>query len=83
MIQKNQILDPKEITTYIKTIHGAKGLEAETMFLHTGITNKINQSILDYERLKDEARVWYVGLSRTSQKMYIVLDKGKRFNVCS
>jgi DNA helicase II / ATP-dependent DNA helicase PcrA len=83
MLQKNKIFDPKDITTYIKTIHGAKGLEAETVFLHTGITNKINQSILDYERLKDEARVWYVGLSRTSQNMYIVLDKGKRFNVCS
>jgi superfamily I DNA/RNA helicase len=83
MLQKNQILDPKDITTHIKTIHGAKGLEAETVFLHTGITNKINKSILDYERLKDEARVWYVGLSRTSRNMYIVLDKGKKFNVCS
>ncbi len=82
MLQKNQILDPKNIKTYIKTIHRAKGLEAETVFLHTGITNKINKSILDYERLKDEARVWYVGLSRTSQNMYIVLDKGKKFNVC-
>jgi DNA helicase II / ATP-dependent DNA helicase PcrA len=83
MLQKNKILDPKDITTCIKTIHGAKGLEAETVFLHTGITKKINQSILDYERLKDEARVWYVGFSRTSQNMYIVLDKGNRFNVCS
>lgn len=81
MLQKNQILDPKYIKTYIKTIHGAKGLEAETVFLHTGITNQINQSILDYEQLKDEARVWYVELSRTSQNMYIVLDKGKKFNV--
>ncbi len=82
LLQKNRILDLNKITTYIKTIHGSKGLEAETVFLHTGITKKINKSILDYERLKDEARVWYVGLSRASQKLYII-DKGKRFNVCS
>jgi len=78
MLQKNKILDPKDITTYIKTIHGAKGLEAETVFLHTGITKRINQSILDYERLKDEARVWYVGFSRTSQNMYIVFRQRKK-----
>lgn len=83
MLEKNKILDPKQITTYIKTIHGAKGLEAETIFLHTGITQKINKSILDYERLKDEARVWYVGLSRAAKTMYLVADKGKKFNVCA
>ena len=83
MLQKNAILDPKYITTFIKTIHGSKGLEANTVFLHTGITKKINRNILDYEKLKDEACVWYVGLSRTSQNMFIVLDKGTRFNVCS
>jgi superfamily I DNA/RNA helicase len=83
MLQKNKIIDPSQITTYIKTFHGAKGLEAETVFLHTGITQKINKSILDYERMKDEARVWYVGLSRTSETLYIVSDKGKKFNVCA
>jgi DNA helicase II / ATP-dependent DNA helicase PcrA len=83
MLQQNKTLSPDQITTYIKTIHGAKGLEAENVFLHTGITTKINKSIYDYERMRDEARVWYVGLSRTSKNMYLVADKGKKFNVCA
>lgn len=83
MLEKNKILNPDKITSHIKTIHGSKGLEADTVFLHTGITQKINKSILDYERMKDEARVWYVGLSRAAQSMYIVADKGKKFNVCA
>ncbi|MDD2286582.1 MAG: ATP-dependent helicase [Paludibacter sp.] len=83
MLQKNKILNSDQITTYIKTLHGSKGLEADTVFLHTGITQKINKSILDYEKMKDEARVWYVGLSRAAKTMYVVEDKGKRFNVCA
>jgi superfamily I DNA/RNA helicase len=83
LLEKNKILAPKQITTFIKTIHGSKGLEAETVFLHIGITKKINDSIYDFERLKDEARVWYVGLSRAAKTMYLVADKGKKFNVCA
>jgi DNA helicase II / ATP-dependent DNA helicase PcrA len=83
MLEKNKTIDQNEIATDIKTFHGSKGLEAETVFLHTGITRKINESIVDYELLKDEARVWYVGLSRASKNLYIVADKGKKFNVCA
>jgi len=83
MLQKNKIINPSEIKAHIKTMHSSKGLEAENGFLHTGITQKINKSVLDYERLRDEARVWYVGLSRISKNLYIVADKGKKFNVCA
>lgn len=81
MLSRNTILEPDDFKTTIKTIHGAKGLEAETVFLHTGITKKISTGILDQVTAEDEARVWYVGISRTAEKLVIVEDKGKKYDI--
>ncbi|APH38217.1 UvrD-helicase domain-containing protein [Methanohalophilus halophilus] len=63
--------------TVLTTIHGSKGLEADRVFLHTGISNKIKK-----EMRKDpaeEARVFYVGITRSKEELIVVKDKGKNF----
>jgi superfamily I DNA/RNA helicase len=56
------------------TIHSVKGGEAEVVFLINEGTNKILQrltNINDNER-DDEYKVWYVGITRASEKLVIV-----------
>lgn len=69
-------------TVRISTIHGAKGGEADTVFLHTAITPKIKKAMRTKEGRQDEARVFFVGLTRTAQTCYMVKDKGpNNYNV--
>jgi hypothetical protein len=66
----------------VLTIHGAKGAEADTVFLHTGITPKINKSIkIPGPDSEAEARVWYVGITRAKERLYLVKDKGKNYGL--
>ncbi len=66
----------------VLTIHGAKGTEADTVFLHTGITPKINKSIkIPGPDEEAEARVWYVGITRAKERLYLVKDKGKNYRL--
>ncbi len=64
----------------ILTIHGAKGLEAEAVFLHTAITPRIQKALLiPGKESQVEARVWYVGVTRPKSVLYIVTDAGKNY----
>lgn len=64
----------------ILTIHGAKGLEADTVYLHTGIAPRINMSlVLPGEDSRAEARVWYVGVTRAKHWLYLIKDKGYNY----
>ncbi|MGA9188124.1 MAG: ATP-dependent helicase [Methanosarcina sp.] len=64
----------------VLTIHGAKGLEAETVFLHTAITPRIQKMLLIPGReLQEEARVWYVGATRAKKFLYLVTDAGRNY----
>jgi len=64
----------------ILTIHGAKGLEAEAVFLHTSITKNIYKNlVIPGEESAAEARVWYVGATRAKEKLYIIKDAGKNY----
>ncbi len=64
----------------ILTIHGAKGLEAEAVFLHTAITPRIQKALLiPSKESQAEARVWYVGVTRPKNVLYIVTDAGKNY----
>jgi len=66
----------------VLTIHGAKGTEADTVYLHTGITPKINKSIkIPGPDSEAEARVWYVGITRAKERLYLVKDKGKNYGL--
>ncbi|WP_367344152.1 UvrD-helicase domain-containing protein [Methanomethylovorans sp.] len=66
----------------VLTIHGAKGLEADTVFLHTYISKKIKQSIrIPGEDSEAEARVWYVGVTRARNELYLVKDRGYNYEL--
>lgn len=64
------------------TIHGAKGLEADAVFLHTAITPRIQKAIaIPGEESAAEARVWYVGATRSRNILYVVKDAGHNYNL--
>lgn len=54
------------------TIHGAKGLEANTVFLHNGITRAIQLSMHTPKGIENEAYVWYVGITRARERLFFV-----------
>lgn len=57
-------------TIKVSTIHAAKGREADRVILHTGITTRTEQAM---QRDGDqEARVWYVGVTRAKNRLDIV-----------
>jgi len=66
----------------ILTIHGVKGLEAEVVFLHTAITPRIQKALLiPSKESQAEARVWYVGVTRSKKVLYLVTDAGKNYTL--
>lgn len=70
-IQKTQIL----------TIHGAKGMEADTVFLHNEITPSINRAMLTPKGVENEAYVWYVGVTRTRKNLFVVKYTGNSYPI--
>lgn len=78
--RKNPILQDELQNCQVLTIHGAKGLEADTVYLHTGITPRIYRSlVLPGEDSQAEARVWYVGVTRAKQRLYVIKDAGYNY----
>jgi hypothetical protein len=66
----------------VMTIHGSKGLEALAVFLHTAITPKIQKAIvIPGKESQAEARVWYVGITRAMEHLYLVTDEGKNYQL--
>ena len=76
IINRTYLVTPDEVQNRkIMTIHGAKGLEADAVFLHLGITSEIRKAILmPGEDQRAEARVWYVGITRTKKVLYLIED---------
>lgn len=78
--RKNLITIEEVKKRVISTIHGAKGLEADAVFLHTEITPKIQKAILiPGKESKAEARVWYVGVTRSKEVLYLITDVGHNY----
>jgi DNA helicase-2/ATP-dependent DNA helicase PcrA len=81
------LIDLKDFISYdeakhnrVMTIHSSKGLEADAVFLHTGITRAILRSMrTSLELAEAEARVWNVGASRAREVLYIVRDEGRNY----
>lgn len=72
---KFKLIEPDGISTKILTIHAAKGLEADNVFLYDGIPGQIHDSITtSTSALRNECRVWYVGATRSSDTLVIVRD---------
>ena len=60
----------------LSTIHAAKGGEAENVLLILDNTKKIRDAIEKSEdKYDEEQRVWYVGVTRTKQNLYIMTAK--------
>lgn len=57
----------------IDTIHGSKGREADNVLLLTDMTRRVWEG---FRRDEDpEWRVWYVGITRASQALHVVLPR--------
>jgi superfamily I DNA/RNA helicase len=66
----------KEARVKLSTIHSAKGGEADNVLLILDNTKTIREAVeksLDKE--DEENRVWYVGVTRTKQNLYIMAAK--------
>jgi len=66
-----------DLTEYpaVLTIHASKGMEAENVVLYDAITRRIRQSIQREHALRaTEDRVWYVGVTRSSHRLYVMRD---------
>jgi DNA helicase II / ATP-dependent DNA helicase PcrA len=64
----------------LMTVHGAKGLEFDTVFL-AGMEDEIFPSVrdqFDEEELYEERRLAYVAITRAQQKLYITNAKRRR-----
>lgn len=65
----------------VMTIHGAKGLEAQNVFVHAAVPPVVKTAMLTREGKENEAYVWYVALTRTKQNLFIVSYTGKNYSV--
>ena len=60
----------------LSTIHSAKGGEATNVLLILDNTKTIREAVeKSFEKADEEHRVWYVGVTRTSQNLYIMAAK--------
>jgi superfamily I DNA/RNA helicase len=60
----------------LSTIHSAKGGEATNVLLILDNTKTIREAIeKSFEKEDEENRVWYVGVTRTKQNLYIMAAK--------
>jgi len=69
----------KEPRITVSTIHGAKGGEATNVVLFLNQTiNTMKASNKSVYKKDEEYRVWYVGVTRTIQNLYLVKCNNKR-----
>lgn len=72
-----QILsDPqRQLNVTVRTIHASKGTEADRVVLYDGITPAIRRSMYNsVQSRRNEHRVWFVALTRSSRELVIVSD---------
>ena len=75
MLQAGEELS-KEARVKLSTIHAAKGGEAENVLLILDNTKTIREAIEKSPDKEDEEnRIWYVGVTRTKQNLYIMAAK--------
>jgi len=76
-------LTPAEIgKRRLMTIHAAKGAEAIGNFLHTEIPPVVNRGLLIPGKASQaEARVWYVGVTRAIENLYVIRDNGFNYKI--
>ena len=66
----------KDARVQLSTIHSAKGGEATNVLLILDNTRTIREAVdKSFEKEDEENRVWYVGVTRTLQNLYIMSAK--------
>ncbi|QCS43647.1 UvrD-helicase domain-containing protein [Natrinema versiforme] len=61
--------------TRLLTIHAAKGAEQDDVVLYDGTTKRIQDQCDEHDdERENEARTWYVSLTRASERLHIVRD---------
>ncbi len=66
----------KEPRVKLSTIHSAKGGEADNVLLMLDNTKTIRDSVeKSLDKQDEEHRVWYVGVTRTKQNLYVMSAK--------
>src|SRR5665213_486044 len=73
-------LDPSAEAVTLMTMHNAKGLEYRVVFI-TGIEDGLfptSQSFDDPAKLEEERRLFYVGITRAEQKLYLTHSESRR-----
>ncbi len=68
--------DPvRGVETKVYTIHASKGSEAKSVVLYDGITQTIEDGMLESEKTrKNEYRTWYVALTRSRANLFVLRD---------
>jgi DNA helicase II / ATP-dependent DNA helicase PcrA len=75
-------LDPSADAVTLMTLHNAKGLEYPVVFL-TGLEDglfPLSQSFDDPPKLEEERRLFYVGITRAEEKLYLSFTEMRRRN---
>jgi DNA helicase-2/ATP-dependent DNA helicase PcrA len=68
-------VDLEDVGTRILTIHASKGAEASDVVVFDGITGRITDALDEGAGAREnEARTWYVALTRASERLHIVRD---------
>ena len=68
----------KEPRIKVSTIHGAKGGEAHNVILYLNQTaNTIKGAKKSQDKQDEEFRVWYVGITRTIENLFLIKSQNK------
>ncbi len=82
LIAQVDALDPNADAVSLMTLHNAKGLEYPVVFLtglEDGLFPTLN-SMEDPEKLEEERRLFYVGITRAERKLYMSFAESRRRN---
>jgi len=64
----------------ISTIHAAKGGECKNVILVLDNSKKIRESVqINIDKADEEHRVWYVGITRAKENLYLLKPKRERY----
>ena len=75
MLQSGEKLS-EEARVKLSTIHSAKGGEAENVLLILDNTKTIREAVdKSPDKEDEENRIWYVGVTRAKQNLYIMTAK--------
>jgi DNA helicase-2/ATP-dependent DNA helicase PcrA len=75
-------LDPSADAVTLMTLHNAKGLEFPVVFI-TGLEDGLfptGQAFDDPDKLEEERRLFYVGITRAEEKLYLSSAESRRRN---